>query len=87
MDALIFTGLEPVVNNVPDAVFNGNTVNDLFGFSVASAGDVNRDGYTDLIIGTPYNDQAGSDAGKAWLYTNTRNYNISPIATFSGPRR
>lgn len=82
--AYLFWG-GPVVNNVPDAIFNGSTANDLFGFSVASAGDVNRDGYTDLIIGTPYNDQAGSDAGKAWLYTNTRNYNISPIASFSGP--
>ena len=73
------------VNNVPDAVFSGNIANDQFGFSVASAGDVNRDGYSDLIIGTPYNDEAGSDAGKAWLYTNTRNYIATPIASFSGP--
>lgn len=73
------------VNNVPDAVFSGNIVNDQFGFSVASAGDVNRDGYTDLIIGTPYNDESGSDAGKVWLYTNTRNYTAIPIASFSGP--
>ena len=74
-----------VVNNVPDAIFNGSVAGDQFGFSVASAGDVNKDGYTDLIIGTPYNDQAGTDAGKAWLYTNTRNYVATPIASFSGP--
>lgn len=74
-----------IVNNVPDAVFSGSIVNDQFGFSVASAGDFNRDGYTDLIIGTPYNDESGSDAGKAWLYTNTRNYVATPIASFSGP--
>ncbi|HMQ69209.1 MAG TPA: FG-GAP-like repeat-containing protein [Ignavibacteria bacterium] len=73
------------VNNVPDAVFNGSNASDQFGFSVANAGDVNKDGYSDLIIGTPYNDQAGNDAGKTWLYTNTRNYTATPLASFSGP--
>jgi hypothetical protein len=35
-----------------------------FGWSVASAGDVNRDGYADLVVGAPNN----SGAGKAYLY-------------------
>ncbi len=82
--AYVFYG-GSTVNNVPDAIFNGSNAGEQFGFAVANAGDVNRDGYADLIIGTPYNDQAGTDAGKAWLYTNTRNYVNIPIASLSGP--
>ena len=36
-----------------DAVFHGTTEEGLAGYAVASAGDVNGDGYDDLIIGAP----------------------------------
>ena len=39
-----------------------------FGQAVASAGDVNGDGYDDVIVGAPRHDAAGFDAGKAFLY-------------------
>ncbi len=45
----------------------GETSQDKFSYSI-SAGDVNGDGYTDILIGAPYNDDGGSDAGKAYLY-------------------
>jgi hypothetical protein len=34
------------------------------GLSVSSAGDVNGDGYDDLIVGAPYGDDGGTDAAK-----------------------
>jgi Ca2+-binding RTX toxin-like protein len=37
------------------------------GYSVASAGDINGDGYADLIVGAPYSDQPGKDAGSAYV--------------------
>jgi hypothetical protein len=46
----------------------GEAVNDWFGNSVATAGDVNGDGYADLVVGAYGNDDNGSLAGKAYLY-------------------
>ncbi len=41
---------------------------DEFGESVASAGDVNGDGYDDVIVGARYNDDVAGSAGKAHLW-------------------
>lgn len=49
-----------------DAIFDGPVANGWFGISVASAGDVNGDGYSDVVIGA---DGAGSlGAGRAYLF-------------------
>ena len=40
-----------------------------FGRSVATAGDVNRDGYSELVIGAPWYDAAGyEESGAAFVY-------------------
>jgi hypothetical protein len=47
--------------------FRGEVGGDWAGFSVAGAGDVNRDGYDDLLVGAPYNGEAHAGAGQAYL--------------------
>jgi hypothetical protein len=39
-----------------------------FGTSVGTAGDVNGDGYADVIVGAPYYDHPNTDEGLAWVY-------------------
>ena len=56
------------INGVPDFTFTGAAAGDAFGTCVASAGDVNRDRFPDLIVGAPDNDAGGSSAGRAYVY-------------------
>ncbi|MCP4382095.1 MAG: hypothetical protein GY798_11900, partial [Hyphomicrobiales bacterium] len=48
-------------------IIQGDAGNDNAGFSVSSAGDVNGDGFDDLIVGAPYGDDGGSNAGEAYV--------------------
>ncbi len=45
----------------------GNEPQDEFGSAVSGAGDVNGDGFADLIVGAPKTDSRGVDAGAAYV--------------------
>ena len=48
--------------------FEGDQSGAHLGFSVCSAGDVNGDGHSDVLIGAPDNDNGQSDEGAAYLF-------------------
>ena len=65
------SGLETVdiANLTPADGFSiqGDTAGDRAGRKLATAGDINGDGFDDLIIGAPYGDDGGINAGEAYV--------------------
>jgi len=46
----------------------GGDAGDRFAHTVSAAGDVNNDGFDDVIVGAPFDDDGGSDAGDAFIF-------------------
>ncbi len=65
-------------------VLSGTENGGRFGASVARAGDVNRDGYEDVLVGAPFEDAGGSDRGRAYLFLGGHSMSSSPELGFSG---
>lgn len=59
---------EPVTDALQQQTFEGVAAGDNYGKSVASAGDVNGDGFDDVIIGAPKNNAGGSNAGRVYIF-------------------
>jgi hypothetical protein len=60
-----------------DAVYTGETAGDFAGNSVSGAGDVNADGYADLLIGVPC--ESGC-AGGAWILLGSATPTSTPLS-------
>jgi hypothetical protein len=67
------------MDNTADLVMTGETTNNYFGTSVAGAGDVNGDGYTDFVVGARGYD---SSTGRSYLYLGGGS-DFSPLFTFA----
>ena len=67
-----------------DASFVGEAASDCAGSAVAGAGDVNGDGYDDLIIGAYGNDSVATNSGKAYLILGRASANWGKDYSLSG---
>ncbi len=74
----------PAMDATADVTLTGETANDEFGFCVAGAGDVNGDGYSDVIVGAFHNDAGGTDAGRAYIFVGSSAMSTTPAVTITG---
>jgi FG-GAP repeat len=66
--ASLFLGTASGLSITPAWVLDGDQVNGCLGWTVSSAGDVNADGYCDVIVGIPFYDNTLTDQGRALLF-------------------
>jgi hypothetical protein len=64
----LYQGSSSGLSASPSWISEGNQSYAWFGRSVASAGDVNNDGYDDVIVGAYYYDNGEINEGSAFLY-------------------
>ena len=69
----------------PDGIHAG-VASTTYGFDVSEAGDLNGDGFGDIVIGALSDDSAGTDAGAAFVYLGRAPFDLvgPPDATVEG---
>jgi hypothetical protein len=83
--AFIYYG-GPSLDATPDLTLTGESTGALiaFGASVASAGDVNEDGFDDVIVGAPWYPGDGNKPGRAYVFFGGAVPDAVPDRVFSG---
>jgi hypothetical protein len=66
--AFIYYGGSGTFNEDYDVTFDGEDWYDEFGYSVSNAGDVDNDGYGDVVVGARWNDAGGFNTGRVYIY-------------------
>lgn len=67
-EQFLFLGSVNGPEKQPQIVLSSGQANSEFGFSVAGIGDINKDGYDDIMVGAPRYDNGQLDEGAAFLY-------------------
>ncbi len=85
--AYVYYGSPGGLPAAPSWIGTGPHARSCFGSSVASAGDVNGDGYSDVIVGAYESDTAaGSDVGRAYVFLGSAG-GLSPTPAWTADGR
>jgi hypothetical protein len=57
----------PLLDTIPDIIINGHN-GECFGYSVGSGGDLNSDGFEDILVGAYENSESYGSAGKVYAF-------------------
>jgi hypothetical protein len=79
----VFFGSDAGLSATPGWTLIGEVTDGALGYSVAGAGDVNNDGYADLIAGAPYTDGIFDTEGTANIYLGSA-AGLHRVWTYSG---
>ena len=86
--AFVYLGSAAGLATTPVWASEGDEDQAQYGASVATAGDVNGDGYSDIVVGAPHHDGGGgfgADRGRAYVYLGgASGPAIFPVATRTG---
>jgi len=75
--AYIYLG-GPAIHTTADIQFIGEVQNGAFGSSLAGAGDIDGDGYSDIVVGAPGDATGGSGAGAAFAFFGGHSMDAQP---------
>lgn len=81
----VYHGNPSGVSLTPDQVLQADQSNTQFGIGVGTAGDVNGDGFDDVIVGARLYDVVSTNEGRAFVYAGSRRgLKDSPLRTYDG---
>ena len=81
--AYIYLG-GPSLGTIPENIFTGESKFNFFGESVAFAGDVNNDGFSDVIIGAPGYETDGNREGRVYIFFGNNSLDSKPDVVITG---
>lgn len=78
------TGTNGTVTIATPQTFDGEAAGDRFGWSIDNAGNVvGTENRTDVIVGAPFNDAGGPNAGRAYLLQGTDQPGLPPSVPYA----
>jgi hypothetical protein len=78
--AYVYRGSSTGLPATPSATLSdpdGTMIETGFGFAVAHAGDVNTDGFADIVVGAPFQDAGSLNEGNAFVYRGSNSGTVT----------